>query len=160
MIKIMRNTLLLASTMLALGGCSHAVLDQRINEKVAREPAINTRSELNAEVEKLIESTPGLSKEQKAGLLGLSTSTREQVNQILAASLKLRSVLVNDMIAKDYDEDEVEMIKDRLRDLEDKRVSVLFDAVDQANTILGRDARLHPEIVHAFVDGHRVGRSD
>jgi len=146
--------------MFALGGCSHAALDQRINEKVAQESAINNRAELHTEAEKLIETAPGLNAEQRSGLLGLSKATRSQVDLIIATSIKLRSVLIKDLIATNYNEDEVETIKDRLRSLEDKRVSVLFDSIGQANTILGNDAQVHAAIIHAFIDGRSGSRQD
>jgi len=158
--KVYRSPWILISALAVLGGCSHAELRQRVDAKVAQEASVNTRSELHAETLQLIKTAPGVSDAQKAELLRISKTAQTQSDQLVENSRKLRSVLIQDMVSPKYDEDEVELIKDRLRDLEDKRVSVLFDAVEQANLVLGHDAHNHSQLVRSFVSGPSANRMD
>ena len=48
--------------------------------------------------------------------------------------------------------DEVNLIKARLSDLEDRRLNVIFDAITKANTILGRQAALNQSIFRDFME--------
>ena len=48
---------------------------------------------------------------------------------------------MKDLISTHYDMDEVNLIKARLSDLEDRRLTVIFDAIAKANTIMGRQSR-------------------
>jgi hypothetical protein len=53
--------------------------------------------------------------------------------------LKLREILVTDLAQPNYDEDEVSAIKDRLTTVEKLRLTVIFEAIDKANKLMGRE---------------------
>src|SRR5579862_3939202 len=124
------------STAALAAGCAHGDLDHRIDEKLAKEPEAN-RAALQKETAQVIKTAPGLTDEQRAKLEALRKSMRAEADQLRAQSLKLRAVLIADVISPNFDEDEVELIKRRMKALEDQRLSAIFGAVDQANTILG-----------------------
>jgi len=42
----------------------------------------------------------------------------------------------------------------KLADLENSHIQIIFDAVDQANVILGRDALKNQEVVDSFFERH------
>ena len=129
---------LLISTVLLLQGCGHGALEKRLDAKIEAESQIKTRADVTREARDSILGVPGLSQNQRSALLELREATRAQMDSFTVQSLRLRSVLVKDLISTAYDENEVQLIKNRIRDLEDKRVSAIFDGVDEANRILGR----------------------
>ena len=55
-------------------------------------------------------------------------------------SLELRSVLLKDILSTNYNHKEVGLIKNRMKKLEEKRLTMIFDALDKANVIMGRQA--------------------
>lgn len=129
-----------AVALLILQGCAHSALEQKLDAKVAAEPAVNSRQELKTEATALIAEIPGLTSEQRTKLRTLRDTTDSQVESIRGRSFKLRAVLVRDLLATNYDDSEVELIKSQLKDLESQRLGVIFGAVEQANDILGRQS--------------------
>ncbi|MGZ6359223.1 MAG: hypothetical protein ACXWP1_08725, partial [Bdellovibrionota bacterium] len=77
-------------------------------------------------------------------------------DDISSQSLKLRSVLVEEILSPNYSLDEVGMIKGRLKKLEDKRLSLMFDGIDQANTILGRKAQQHARVMRELLENRSL----
>jgi PBP1b-binding outer membrane lipoprotein LpoB len=140
---------------LALQGCAHSAAERHVDQEVAQETAVKSRSDIGAEAGALIQTAPGLSDDQRARLSAVRASTHAQLDELGAQSLKLRALLVKDLISTDYNEDEVELIKKRIKKLENKRLSVIFGAVEQTNSILGREAaanrRMMDEIFQARV---------
>lgn len=151
---------LLTGGMMALQGCASAALDKRVDEKLAGETAIQNRTELSADATRRIDSASGLSAEQRAQLTELRKSTSAEIAALGSQSLKLRALLVRDLITTNYDEDEVALIKQRIKTVEDKRVSLIFDAVEKANSILGRQAKSNADLMGEFFEEPRGGRVD
>ena len=137
---------------IALQGCAHSAADRRLNEKVAEEAEIKSSADVSAEARSAIDSAPGLSNDQRLRLRVLGSSMREQLNDLKDQSLKLRAVLVEDIVSPNYDQNEVNLIKKRIKDVESKRVTLTFDAVDKANVIMGRLAEARPNVLNEFMD--------
>ena len=143
--------------LLLLQSCSHGGLNQQLDHKLAEEGAITTRADLNTETGQLIESAPGLTLDQKTKLSALKTLTQNRVDSIHSQSLKLQSVLIKDLVSTHYDEDEVSLIQSRMKSLEEQRLTLLFDAVKQANTLLDRESLLNRALIGQFFEGHTHG---
>lgn len=135
---------------LTLAACSGA--NKALEAKVASQPPVESGSQVRTEADRLIRSEPGLSDEQKQKLLSLRTSVSSQLDEIRDHSLRLRSVLVEELLSPSYDMDEVSLIKKRLKKLEKKRLSLLFDSVDEANEILGHQAQGHATLMRALLN--------
>jgi hypothetical protein len=149
-----------AAVVLALiaQGCASSALNRKIDNEMAQETSIKTHADLRNETGQLIQTAPGLTAEQRSKLATLRDSTRAQLDTMWMQSLKLRSLLLKDLVSANYDVDEVELIKRRIRDLESKRLTVTFDAVEQANQILGHETyESRQRIMDAFFEGHRGG---
>lgn len=136
---------------LALQGCATSV-KHNLDQKLGQEQAVTTRTELRAEAGKTIEQAPGLTPEQRQALESLKSTAGAQMDQYSQQALKLRAILVKDLLSTKYDMDEVNLIKARLSDLEDRRLNVIFDAITKANTILGRQAALNQPIFRDFIE--------
>jgi hypothetical protein len=142
---------------LALQGCAHGKAEKRIDDQLAAEPQVSSRTELSQQAERLISTAPGLTEEQKTRLLQLSVSVRAQGDEYRKESLLLRELLIKDVISSDYNAQEVSLVKKRIRKLEEKRVATIFDAVETANRILGRQAREHADVLDVFMTAHGHG---
>lgn len=117
-------------------GC--AGVGQRLDEKVSQEPAVMTRADVHRDVTQWINESKDLSSDQKPRLLSLRDSIVSQEDALRGKSLKLRSVLVKNVLSADYNPDEVSILQDRIRSVEVDRLETFFWAVQQANAILGR----------------------
>lgn len=130
--------------------CAHSTTEKKLDEKMSQETAVKSRLDLSTEATQMINEAVGLSDDQKSKLLALRDSMREQNDSFTSQSLKLRSVLIRDLISADYDAKEVALIKKKIKALESKRVSALFDAIEKANAILGREAMANQKIIQDF----------
>jgi hypothetical protein len=154
--KILVILVFLMSSM-ALQGCAHRELSSKIDREVSQESAIKSHSDLRSETSQLIDSSPNLTAEQRLQLSALAKSVRTRSDLLWSESLKLRSVLIKDLLAADYDEDEVELIKRRIKSVESQRLSVTFDAIEKAKLILGKEAVANAHLFDVLFEG-RGGR--
>lgn len=144
------TTNVLAAALL-LPGCATSGVQNRINEKLAREPEV-TQPVVGADTAKVILAEAGLSQDQRARLLALRDSTRKDLAPFRAEAAKLHSLLIREVITSDYDPIEVQAVKNRLRDLEVRRLNLMFNAIDRANEILGRQAAQHSRLIEEYLD--------
>lgn len=119
-------------------GCAHKA-ETKLENKISQEAPI-TDSSLSADAKKLIDSAPGLTDGQRSRLTTLREETQKSVSGLEERSLKLRSILYKDLAAAKFDRKEVDMIKNRIKGVEKKKVSILLEAVEKANSILGNEA--------------------
>lgn len=134
----------LGALLVFVQSCAHDDVSRRLDEKIAHENGVKSKRDLRTEVGKVIEQTPGLSPEQKGEIRSIRDGAHGDLEKLRLESLKLRSVLVKDIISADYDSPEVDLIKKRLQEVEDERLSTLFRAVRRTNVALGSGPRPEP----------------
>lgn len=117
-------------------GCTS--VDKNVDQKEAASPPVESRTDLNKEARLFIEKAKGISEDQRQKLLTLRHATRSSIGQLQEESLKLRSLLIQEILTSQYNSSEVDVIKSRLKKVEERRLTVMFDAVDKANKIIGR----------------------
>jgi hypothetical protein len=149
------RTLALALACLAAGCASSR--NKALDERLAQEPA-QTRKALQAEADQKVAEDSSLSADQKKQLAILRSSVSKQLDDLSAQSLKLRSVLVEELLSPTYSLDEVNLIKGRLKKVEDQRLSVMFDGIDKANSILGRQAPQNRRMMRALLEDRSNAR--
>jgi hypothetical protein len=125
--------------LLLFAGCAHSSVDEQLDKKLADESGVNSSGELKKETKADLLKAKNITPGQKAELEKLRQDFAQSETAIYQRTLKLRAVLVKDMVAVNYNEAEVRLIQDRMRDLEDKRLTLQFAAIDRANHILGHD---------------------
>lgn len=150
--------LILVTTLIAVSGCassSSKKIDQDIDTRLQSAPTASTYEEFGKNARKEIKDSSATN-EQKAKLLQLQRNTQDRSIQLRDQSYKLRSLLIEDLSAKNYDQDEVEAIKNRLKKIEDQRLQLIYTAVDQASAILGHDqVAQNVQIMRTFdFEGH------
>jgi hypothetical protein len=137
-----------------LSACSHSPglsTEERLDRKMATEPVAKSGRELREQADRLIRMSPALSARQRSELLELRTATSAELDRIANESLRLRAVLVKDVLARGSRK-EMGLIETRLKSLEQDRLSTLFGAVHQANTMLGRWASRNERLESAVFD--------
>jgi len=144
---------------LIIQGCANQPLERIVEEKTNEESSINTRADLRREAKDAIENATNLSTVQKTKLLALSETTQAKVDALSEEFLKLRSVLIKDLISTDYNENEVEAIKDKMTNISDKRLESFYTAANEAKVIMGNQASLNSEVIHPFIGAHRQGKN-
>jgi hypothetical protein len=144
---------------MALSGCASNA-SKSVDGKVSQENGIQSRKELQAEARNLIEKDTELTADQKSRLSILSSSLTQQLDAMNLESVKLRSVLVKEVLSPDYKISEVEVIKGRMRGLESRRVGLMFSGIEQANLILGRGPPENRRVLSAFINDGRTGIHD
>lgn len=129
--------------------------DQDIDVKLQSMPTASNYEEFGKSARKQIRESDATN-EQKAQLLQLQRDTQDKSIQLRDQYYKLRSLLIQELSAKNYDRDEVEAIKERLKKIEDQRLQLIYTAVDQASAILGHDqVEQNAKIIRTFdFEGH------
>jgi hypothetical protein len=111
-----------------------------LDEKVSQEAAISTSKDLTSQITQELDADSEITPEQREELKALHISHTEKLAGLSREMLELRAVLVKDLLSSPYNEEEVNSIKRRIRKNADARVTAMFNAVDKANSILGRAA--------------------
>lgn len=133
--KVMRLTT--ATLSLCLTTCLQKT-SEKLDEKISLRPVISDASELGNKTTELIESVSGLTETQRNLLTQIKNKSEMEIKFLNESSLKLRSLLYEDLFAKKFDRREVELLKGRIRSVEKKKVDLMLIAVERAATILGK----------------------
>lgn len=151
---MLRLIVTVCAAMLFAVRCAHTPTERHLDQRMDEESKIKSTSDLRIDAQSAIDSATGLTDEQKTKLKALGASVRVKLDDLRDQSLKLRAVLVDDMIATNYNVKEVELIKQRIKAVENNRVSTMFKAIDDANEIMGRQAKLNQHVFLQFAETH------
>jgi hypothetical protein len=113
-----------------------------VDSKLAQTPPVSGPAELRKTTADTIASTPGITEDQRAKLVVIQKTTEGKLDKLRQESLKMRELLIQEVVRTDgYNDNEVNRIKSRLKDVEGKRLTTLFKALDQANDVLGHQTQ-------------------
>ena len=146
------GAILLTSSLMFLQGCATEETSLKLDEKVNKEPATLSRSEVHQEVTKWIAESTVLGPDLKVELISIRDSAVSTDLALRDTSLKLRSVLIKDILSADYDPKEIEIVEKRLRSVEKRRLSAFFGTIRKVNTTLGRWASRNERESEEFYD--------
>ena len=122
----MKTKLKLLAALLAAAfvtDCAHKIEDN-LNKKLAEQPDISGPQSLADQASKLIQTSPNLTELQRSKLSKLRDETQQKIKDIDQLSLKLRSTLYADLVSPSFNRKEVDLIKNRIKKVEKKKVSV------------------------------------
>jgi Spy/CpxP family protein refolding chaperone len=135
----------------SLAGCASS--NRALDSKLAQEPPVKNSNQLSQEADQLIRDDQYMTPEQKTKVQALRESAKSQFSQIEQHELRLRTVLLEELLSPNYNLDEVAMIKTRLKDLEGQRLALSFKMIDDTKTILGRDqTESHRKLLRAMLN--------
>lgn len=130
-------------------GCSHGRENKRVDARVVTE-TVDSPAKLDAQAKQLITHSPKITPVQRDKLMVLRQQTRTEMDRLGEESIKLRALLIEDIVSANYNEGDVRVIKKRIREVEGDRISTMFNAVERANTIMGREAAVNPKVMESF----------
>ena len=138
-------------------GCAYSEADRRLDEELAKTAAVKGRSELKKAADDVIANHPALTEGQRLRLREIRESASSELDSMNADLLKLRALLLRDVVATSYDDEQVERIKARILKLENRKISVLFGAVERANAVLGHEDEATRRAAREFLlDQHGI----
>lgn len=143
--------ILILSPFTLMQGCASIHTEKKLESKLSLRTEVKTWAELRSRILHLIEAAKGLSEEQKTKLLSLHDMNRTLTEKLSAESIQLRSILVEDLISPQDEYDEVALIKKRIKVLEERRLSLFFDTIEQARLIMGRDTARNRKVMQDFM---------
>ena len=140
-----------------LVGCAEKAINRDIDEKIRVEPKIKNVTQLRDEITHLFSNLPNLTQEQKQRLTELKETTYSKMNNLQEVSLKLRAILIKDVLSNEDLTDEIQMIKDRMRDIDHRKLELTFSSIEHADHILGKRgphrAEVMKELLQDFYNG-------
>ncbi|MBC7464832.1 MAG: hypothetical protein H7256_02475 [Bdellovibrio sp.] len=153
--KYILKLAILAGTAALLQSCGTTKAQRTVAEKMANEPAIANEQSLISKQKDAVESAPSLSETQKTQLVELRTSAQEKMKDIDQQSLKLRDILVRNLVAADYGPkkaNEVRVIKNKLSKLNTQRFDITLRSIEKAQAILGHQIRDNETMMNNFLE--------
>ena len=126
------------ATLFLINGCANKAIEKNLAEKVSDEPTVSGSFELQNDANYLIENS-NLTTTEKSQLKTLQANTNKSMESLRDESLKLRSILIKDVFSPHYNYSEVALIQEKIEKVEHKRVALIFDTIDKANGIFGRE---------------------
>lgn len=133
----------LGSPALTSIGCAHkSPQDKQVDRRIVAEPELEGKAALELRNDRALENATGLTPSERQKLTQLRDATRAKLDALSEESLKIRSLLVQDVVNPDSDPSGITLLKNKLKDTENKKVSIYLEGIDQANSVLGR--RTHP----------------
>ena len=150
----MKIKILCAIFLFTVAGCAHT--SKEVDEKISAEPPVKNSEELAVKARALINSNPNINLEQKSKLFELQDKIRSELMALQEENLKIRALLIQEITSDDYRESKAIVIKNRLKKNENKKLLTYFNAVDEANEILGRENEQEKrlELMRNTVDIH------
>jgi len=150
---IPKKTALCFLISLAFVACAHTKAERNVDQKIQNDSAPPANSaELSQKAADIIITSPDINEDQRSRLMDLHDKTSSTLVHLREQSLKLRDILITDITTPNFSESEMRVIKKRLKDIEDQRLTVIFDAIDKADVILGRKLAQDAMILKAFDD--------
>lgn len=134
--NLRKNFLIIVPLSLAyMFGCSSQsanVLDQKIAAlQVPGAP-------LDDEFSKDLAVSTILSDEQKSKMQNLRENTLKQISEFNEAIVKLKMILIRDLLSNDSEHAEIILIKSKIQNIEEKKMAVFFEAIKAANELMGK----------------------
>jgi len=136
----------------ALQACASSAQNKQLDAKVAAETDVTSGKTLNEKESQIVKRTSGLSAEQKEKLDALRQQVHDKLSAIAAESVKLRSVLIKDVLTEKPNHKEISAVKHRLAKLSDERLDTIFDAANQTNELIGRNGMLRDAMDIQFLE--------
>lgn len=139
--KLAIRTLAIVSSLLLLGGCaSTQKVDPVLEKKIEAQVAPENPSQMMYQAAVAFSNAPGLTEPQKAKLTEIYNRVFTESSQIRTDIGKTKSLLFLTLANPNYKPTEVKEMKNRIVALDQKRMTIMFKALDQVQEIVGHGA--------------------
>lgn len=124
---------------LGLPGCSSSQKQQEasLEEQVQAQPEANTPEAIHARVVEAFDQAPGLTNEQKGQLSAIYNRTFSEAMMIRKEIGQSKSLMFELLATKDYRSKDVELLKKKITQLDQKRLNLMFKSLDDVQKVVG-----------------------
>jgi uncharacterized protein with von Willebrand factor type A (vWA) domain len=150
LIRTFSSSILIASACFAGLACATKEINRQIDAGIKQEPPVQTATELNQNIDTVINQAANLTPEQKTKLLELHKASRTKLQDLNEQSLQLRELLVRSIMDPDYKDQQVTGVKKRLKKVEEQKLAMIFSSIDDANSVLGHRSRDNEAVMRAM----------
>lgn len=135
------KAILLGCTLLTMSlgfyGCNHKS-EKEVTNKILQEKQINSVTDFILESDQAIDEAEGISDAQRAQLVVLRNNTLENLEVQEREDLKLRVILEKELLSSHYSRAKMNILKKKIKQASQKKVSILYHSIKEADQILGR----------------------
>ena len=128
-------------TLLALASCASQKAEEKDIETKVSESTVSDPQKLGESIHDLISNSKTLTQAQKDELTKTFAENKNLAAKLSEESYKFRSVLIKELLSGKMNENEVELIKNDIRKIEEQRLKNTFDTVEKITSIVSK----HPE---------------
>jgi hypothetical protein len=152
----MKNLSLLAAiisfSIFVLFACSHQTpLEKEVAAEVAQEQALPAGAPMAKAGQAILFEAPNLSPQQKQRLKDLHLKSSRESEAIRKELSKNQLVLLKSLVNPKAKDEEIDVLKDRIVDLEKQRTKHFLSTLDKAKRILGRKNSDDERFYRAFL---------
>lgn len=134
----LKLVLCLGLVSLAIGACStETKKEKEIDQKVSQETAVGLPGEAAANGRDAIESSKGLTAEQKEKIHAIMNKTQVEVQNLRIETNQLKATLFKSFADGTYKPADIAILKKRLTKIESKKMDAMFSSLEQVQKILG-----------------------
>jgi hypothetical protein len=153
-VNVLSRGLALLGVSLMVVACSSSpteeqVAEKAVTEKAAQEPVAQSPQQILERAAEQFSSAPGLTAEQK-------TKLAEVYSRVYIESMGLRremgqnkSLLFTTLSKPNYKPSEIKVLKSKIVQLDQKRLNLMFEALDDVEKIVGKGNKV-PEVYKHF----------
>ena len=128
---------LTALTALALTACSSEAKKTDLDKQVAQEKPADSPQEIAKRAAESFSNAPGLTADQKMKLRDVYAKTYAEAAEIRREIGQSKSLLFKTLAKNDYKSKEIEQLKNKIVDLDKKRLSIMFQSMEDVQKIIG-----------------------
>lgn len=119
-------------------GSTEKEQDQQLSQKINQQAPANSSEEILQRAASMFANAEGLTAEQKEKLTSIYTKVYIESMQIRKDLGKSKSLLFSTLSKPDYQPSEITNLKKRIVDLDQKRLDVMFAALDDVQAVVGK----------------------
>lgn len=140
--KRLINLIAMSSLLIFAAACStqEKQQEQELNQKVDKQMSATTPEEILERAAAKFSSADGLTTMQKDKLAGIYVKVYVESMQIRSQIGKSKSLIFEMLASPNYKTSELNSLKDRVVELDKKRLAVMFNALDEVRSVVGTGA--------------------
>jgi hypothetical protein len=139
-----KKFLALTTSTLLIAACSSEPKAEpkktELEKQVTAQPAADTPEQIAQRAAESFSSAPGLSAEQKQKLMGIYSSTYAEAMAIRSEIGKSKSLLFKLIASTKYKSGDVSQLKKKITALDQKRLALMFQALEDVQKVVGYGA--------------------
>lgn len=109
------------------------------DERVAQQEPMNQPKQMMSKFHEMFTQAPGLTEKQRSQLREILVRTFVSAQKIKTDFTKTKGAMIEALVDPDMGPSDVEVYKNRLVELDRKRLDVMLGALDQSQRILGKN---------------------